>query len=97
MRLRTGTVIAFGAGFLLGTRAGRERYNDLVRVASWVRRSPPVSGTTTLIGDKSKAVAILGAERARDAIGTRMGWRDGDEAADALAVDLASAINGRSR
>jgi hypothetical protein len=39
-------------------------------------------------------VANLGVERARDAIGIRLGWRDGDEAADALALDLASTLNG---
>jgi hypothetical protein len=38
--------------------------------------------------------------RARDAVGVRLGWRDGEEAADALVIemasDLASAVNGRS-
>jgi hypothetical protein len=53
------------------------------------------------VGDKSKAVAALGVERMKDTIGVRLGWRNGDQAADAiardLAEDLASAINSRRR
>ena len=99
VNLRTGTVIAFAIGYVLGARAGRERYLQLVRVAGRVGRSGPVSGTTGLIADKSKAAATLGVERLKDTIGVRLGWRDGDEAADAirldLAEDLALAINSR--
>jgi hypothetical protein len=49
---------------------------------------------------KARAVVVLGSVRARDAIGVRLGWRDGEEAADALVIemagDLATVINGRS-
>jgi len=99
VNLRTGSVIAFAIGYALGARSGRERYQQLVRVAGQVGRSRPVSGTTGLIADKSKAAATLGVERLKDTIGVRLGWRDGDEAADAirldLAEDLALAINSR--
>ena len=60
-----------------------------------------MTGTFTLVGTKARAVAALGVERAKDTIGVRLGWRDGDDAADAitldLAGDLATAIHGRSR
>jgi hypothetical protein len=99
VNLRTGTVIAFAIGYVLGARAGRERYQQLARVAGQVGRSRPVSGTTNLVADKTKAAATLGVERLKDTIGVRLGWRDGDEAADAirldLAEDLALAINSR--
>jgi hypothetical protein len=50
-----------------------------------------------VVGDKARAVVVLGVERTRDVIGIRLGLRDGDEAADVLAQDLAAALNGRGR
>jgi hypothetical protein len=99
VKFRVGTAIAFGIGYTLGSRAGRERYEQIVRFAGGIGRSPPVTGTAGLIGAKSKAAASLGVERLKDSIGVRLGWRDGDQAADAIALDLAedlaTALNGR--
>ncbi|MGH9080808.1 MAG: hypothetical protein ACRDYE_12185 [Acidimicrobiales bacterium] len=89
MKLRTGTVAAFCLGYVLGARAGRERYLQIVRAASELGHSRTVSGTATLVGTKSRAVANLGVERLKDTVGVRLGWRNGDQAADAIAVDLA--------
>jgi hypothetical protein len=97
VKLRIGTVVAFGIGYTLGARAGRERYVQIARLAGRVGQSTPVATTVGAVGDKAKAVAVLGVERTRDAIGIRLGLRDGDEAADALAQDLAAALNGRGR
>ncbi len=99
VKLRAGTVIAFAAGYVLGTRAGRERYHQIVAVAGQLGRSAPVTGTTALVTEKSKAVAALGVERMKDTVGVRLGWRNGDQAADAIALDLAedlaTALNSR--
>ncbi|MGO9027491.1 MAG: hypothetical protein ACLQOZ_02515 [Acidimicrobiales bacterium] len=99
MKLRIGTVVAFGIGYALGARAGRERYHQIVRAAESIRQSTPVSGTLGAAGDRAKALGTLGVERVRDAIGVRLGWRDGDEAADAIAAgmarDVAAALNGQ--
>ena len=89
MRFRIGTALAFGVGYLLGARAGRERYLQITRAVRQLRSSAPVAGTTTLVTEKSKAVAALGVERMKDTIGVRLGWRNGDQAADAIALDLA--------
>jgi hypothetical protein len=97
VKLRIGTVVAFGIGYTLGARAGRERYMQIARLAGRVGQSTPVAATVGVVGDKAKAVAVLGVERTKDAIGIRLGLRDGDEAADALAQDLAAALNGRGR
>jgi len=99
VKLRIGTVAAFGAGYVLGTKAGRERYLQLLRAAGVVGRSAPVTGTASLVGEKAKAAAALGVERIKDTIGVHLGWRDGDQAADAIALDLAEdlaiALNSR--
>ncbi|MGA8369947.1 MAG: hypothetical protein WB765_07425 [Acidimicrobiales bacterium] len=97
MKLRIGTVVAFAVGYTLGARAGRERYMQIARVAGRVGQSTPVTASVGAIGDKARAVAVLGVERAKDVVGVRLGLRDGDEAADALAQDLAAALNGRGR
>jgi hypothetical protein len=101
VKFRVGTALAFVVGYILGSRAGRERYLQIVRVAGQIGRSAPVSGTTTLVADKSKAVMALGVERMKDTIGVRLGWRNGDQAADAIALDLAedlaTALNSRRR
>ena len=99
MKFRITTAVAFGLGYILGTKAGRERYDQIVKVSGKVRRSAPVAGSIGAVTDKAKAAASLSVERAKDAVSSRLGWRDGDEAADAIASsvanDLASVINGR--
>jgi hypothetical protein len=101
VRFRIGTAVGFGVGYLLGTRAGRERYLQITRAARQLSSSAPVTGTTTLVTEKSKAVVALGVERMKDTIGVRLGWRNGDQAADAIALDLAEdlaiALNSRRR
>jgi hypothetical protein len=101
VKLRVGSAIAFGLGYVLGTRAGRERYLQISRAARQLSSSAPVAGTTTLLTEKSKAAASLGVERIKDTIGVRLGWRNGDQAADAIALDLAedlaTALNSRWR
>ena len=99
MKVRAGTAIAFGLGYVIGTRAGRDRYLQITRAARQLGSSSPVTGTTILVTEKSKAVAALGVERVKDTIGLRLGWRHGDRVSDAatldLAGDLALALNSR--
>ena len=101
VKLRIGMAASFLVGYALGAKAGRERYLQIVRVAGEVGRSAPVAGCAALVGSKSRAVATLGVERIKDTIGVRLGWRDGDQAADAIAQDLAEdlavALNSRRR
>lgn len=101
MKFRIGTALGFLVGYVLGARAGRQRYLQMVQAARQLWGSAPVAGTTTLVTDKSRAVAALGVERMKDTIGVRLGWRNGDQAADAIALDLAedlaTALNSRRR
>ena len=72
VKLRIGTVVAFAIGYTLGARAGRERYVQIARLAERVGQSTPVAATVGAVGDKARAVAVLGVERTRDAIGIRL-------------------------
>ncbi len=89
VKFRIGIGIGFGVGYALGSRAGGSATSRSCVLPGGVGRSAPVSGTATLVADKTKAVATLGVERMKDAIGVRLGWRDGERAADAIALDLA--------
>ena len=99
VKFRVATAAAFVAGFALGSRSGGTRLRVVADDGSTVR---PRTGTGHLRGlpTKARAVAVLGTVRIRDAVGVRLGWRDGEEATDALVIemagDLATAINGRS-
>jgi hypothetical protein len=69
MRFRLGMVIGFGAGYYLGARAGRERYEQLNR---WIDRTRNSEAYETA-AEKARAVVDLAAERARDLTGTGSG------------------------
>ena len=58
MRGRLGVFIGFGAGYVLGAKAGRERYEQLRRLYDNVTASPTFRQATGL---------------ARDAVGTGLG------------------------
>jgi hypothetical protein len=70
MRFRLGLVIGFGAGYYLGAKAGRERYEQLRGWLGQARNSEVVETAA----EKAKAVVDLGVERARDLVD-----RGGDE------------------
>jgi hypothetical protein len=62
MRFRVGLLIGFGAGYYLGAKAGRQRYDQIQR---WLDRAKE-SEIVDTVADKAKAVVDLGVERARD-------------------------------
>jgi len=91
---RIAAAAAFLIGFALGTARRRQGRLQLVgtTAARTTARAPRLA--------KVRAVVVLGAVRARDAVGVLLGWRDGEEATDALVIEMtgevASAINARS-
>jgi hypothetical protein len=90
---------AFVTGYALGAVVDRRRYEQVVRFAGRAGAQVPVTDVVGQLGRKAVAGSVLAFEVARDTVGSRLGWRDGDEAADALAVevaeDLALVINHR--
>ena len=76
MRFRLGLVLGFGAGYYLGARAGRERYEQLNRWIDRTRNSEAYETAT----EKARAVVDLATERAKDIADDLTGA--GDEALD---------------
>ena|SRR5436305_7525307 len=64
MRFRLGLVIGFGAGYYLGTAAGRERYEEINRTIRKLKRTEVYEAAT----DKTRAVVDLSKERAKDVV-----------------------------
>ena len=98
VKLRIAAAAAIITGFALGiVRSRRTRLRVVSPDGSTVR--PRSSGARSGLGAKTRAVMVLTGVRARDAFGVLGGWRDGEEAADALVIemtgDLATAINER--
>jgi len=46
-------VVAFGIGYVLGSKAGHERYRQISRSATTIGRSAPVQDTVALAGHKA--------------------------------------------
>jgi hypothetical protein len=72
MRFRLGLALGFGAGYYLGARAGRERYEQL---NAWIDRTRNSEAYETAT-EKARAVVDLAAERARDLTGDLTGSRE---------------------
>ena len=75
MRFRAGLIIGFGAGYYLGTAAGRERHEQIKRTINKVTRSTAYETAT----DKAKAVADLTVERAKDFVEEHLPGHDVDQ------------------
>lgn len=83
---------AFGVGYMVGTAAGREQARRLANLAGRAGRSAPVAGAAGLVGDKVAAAGSLAVEWLKDLVSVGLGWRNGDEAADAIAVEVADEL-----
>ena len=64
MRFRIGLIIGFGAGYYLGTAAGRERHEQIKRAIRRIKRSDAYETAT----EKAKAAVDLTTERAKGII-----------------------------
>jgi hypothetical protein len=68
VRLKTGLIIGFGVGYVLGSKAGRERYEQIKSVAGRIAETD----TAQQVFSKGAAVADLGATRAKQVVGEGM-------------------------
>ena len=55
MRFKSGFLVGLSAGYVLGTKAGQERYQQIVDAASKVMENP---GVQRLTGEVNKTVSV---------------------------------------
>jgi hypothetical protein len=99
MRLRIGLIVGFGAGYVLGSKAGRERYEQIRRMWSQLTGSPVVHKATErtreVAGEQAKRALYAvqsGVEKAGSAVKERLGKDDDPtgEIKDRMAGDESS-------
>jgi hypothetical protein len=82
MRFKSGFLVGLGAGYVLGAKAGEERYQQLVDAARSLRENP---GVQRLTGEVNKTVAV-GKDRVSEAASRKV-----EQAGDAAAAQAAKA------
>ncbi|MCT9933646.1 YtxH domain-containing protein [Planotetraspora sp. A-T 1434] len=71
MRYKAMFAAGLAVGYVLGTRAGRERYEQIKRMAQRVADSPSVQEAAGLVGAQASKVA----EKAKDLAGDKFGGK----------------------
>ncbi|HEY9475028.1 MAG TPA: hypothetical protein VIS06_14390 [Mycobacteriales bacterium] len=76
MRYKVGFVVGLGVGYVLGTRAGRARYESIVRTARRVKEHPTVQSTAGML--QAQAGGVM--ETVRERLGATAHRPDGESA-----------------
>lgn len=72
MRYKATFVMGFGMGYVLGSKAGRARYEQLSRVAAAMWHQPAVQGATNSV--TQQASSLLGSAKSK--VSSRIGGQD---------------------
>ena len=64
MRTKATLLVGFAIGFVVGTRAGRERYEQMKKAATQVVQSPPVQKATQAAGAKATELTKVAKDKA---------------------------------
>ena len=84
MRFKSGFLVGLGAGYVLGTKAGQERYQQIVDAAGKLRENPgvqrltgEVNRTVTVGKDRVAETAAAKADEAKEAVASKVGGNSG--------------------
>ena len=90
MRFKSGFLVGLGAGYVLGAKAGEERYQQIVDATSKLRENPgvqrltgEVNKTVNVSKDRVAETAAAKADQAKEAMATKA-----DQAKDAVATKV---------
>jgi hypothetical protein len=82
MKFKSGFLVGLGAGYVLGAKAGEERYQQIVDAAKSLRENP---GVQRLTGEVNKTVAV-GKDRVSEAASRKV-----EQAGDVAAAQASKA------
>jgi len=105
MRGKLMFLAGLGAGFVLGTRAGREKYEELVQAAKKVRENPTVQEAAGVVQEQANKIVSTGRDVVTDKLSssrfaeTKVGEKvlsamDTDTGAQAIRRNETLAANG---
>ena len=84
MRFKSGFLVGLSAGYVLGTKAGQERYQQIVDAASKVKENPgvqrltgEVNKTVSVSKDRVAETAAAKADQAKEAVASKVGGNTG--------------------
>ena len=72
MRARFGFVVGFAAGYVLGSKAGRRRYEQISSAARTVRNNPKVQEAAGKVQHQAADAISTAKDKASSAIGDRL-------------------------
>jgi hypothetical protein len=88
MRFKSGFLVGMGAGYVLGTKAGQERYQQIVDAADKLRQNPSVQRLTGEVNrtvnagkDRVAETAAAKADQAKETVSSKVGGNAGSSGA----------------
>ena len=93
MMRKTTILIFVGTGYVLGARAGRERYEQICSLWGKVRANPQVQQATETIVHKSNDMAHAVADKAAD---KAPDWMPGSRSEAETTIGTTGTVNGQS-
>ena len=70
MLRKLSALVGFGAGYVLGTRAGRERYDQILQMLQGVKDNPRVQETTSMLSQQATELADTATSTVQDKVTT---------------------------
>jgi hypothetical protein len=97
MRFKSGFLVGLGAGYVLGTKAGQERYQQIVDAASKLRENPgvqrltgEVNRTVSVGKDRVAETAAAKADEAKEAVASKVGGNTGSSSSSTTTTTTSS-------
>lgn len=79
MRYRVTFIVGFAAGFIAGARAGRERYEQIVRLARRIADNPAVQQAAGAIQAQASTFAGTARNKVSEQLHDKVPWLRGDK------------------
>jgi hypothetical protein len=70
MLRKLSALVGFGAGYVLGTRAGREQYEKIMQMLQGVKENPRVQETTSMLSQQATELADTASSTVQDKVST---------------------------